>query len=97
MVETRRLTVELPVDLLDTIEADVNSGRYPSLSAVLVDAVEALHGIHEVPSDDWLRANVLPVLDECERDPSRLIPAEDILARLEQRHSREMKARERDA
>ncbi len=92
MTDTRSLTIELPAELVRLVEEDVATGGYESASAVVREALETRH-VGFALSDETLRREVLPVLDACERDSSRLLTSDEVFARLEARHQRELEAR----
>ena len=98
MEETRTLTVTLPAEMVRMLEQWVSSGEYGSASDVVRDGLQRLAGADRFePSDAWLRQEVLPVLEACEKDPSRMLSPEDVDRHFEELHSREMKARGRAA
>ena len=97
MDDVRTITVTLPAGLVERMEQQVASGEYTSASDAVRIGLELLGEDEEfVPSDEWLRREVLPVIDECARDPSRLIPAEEVFAGLERRATDDDRAVGRD-
>lgn len=90
--ETRSFQITLPSDLARVVEDKVASGEYPDESAVMRESLEDWFGQEPVLRDEFLRAEVLPVLEACRADPSLLIPAQEVWNRLEERYRRDMKA-----
>lgn len=91
MSDTRLLTVELPASLVRMIESKVAAGEYGSESDVVRESLEAVHAVTG-PSDEWLRREAVPVYEACLADPTRLRPAEEVFARLDERYRRDMRA-----
>jgi antitoxin ParD1/3/4 len=89
MSNMETITVALPTELARMIQERVARGDYESESAVVIDALQLFEG-EFTPYDDWLRAEVLPVLEACEANPGRLMPAEEVFSRLEARHRRDL-------
>jgi len=80
-------TILLPAELAEEIARLVESGAYPDAGAVVAAGLEAL-GPSEAEIETWLREEVLPVVDEMDRDPSRAIPAAQVFAELRARYQR---------
>ena len=74
-------------DLQEHVEARVKSGAYASASEVLRAAVRALDR-EEAALTEWLRGKV----EEAFADPSPDVPADEVFARLRERHARRMRA-----
>lgn len=82
----RSLTVTLPDHLVDAIEAKVAAGEYGSQSEVVQDALENFHA--EDPSiESWLRDVVVPRCREHAAHPASLIPAEEVVDRVQRRYA----------
>ena len=77
-------TILLPAELAEEIARLVASGAYPDAGAVVAAGLEAL-GPSEAEIETWLREEVLPVVDEMDRDPSRVLSAEQVRASLDAR------------
>lgn len=92
---TTKLTVTLPNEVLDIVREKVSAGEYPDESAV-VEA--ALFDLLLPPvsagrvSDEWLRREVVPVLERMDADPSRGRTPEQVIARLREKHNTMKKA-----
>jgi antitoxin ParD1/3/4 len=82
---SRPITVTLG-DLQERVEARVKSGAYASTSEVLRAAVRALDR-EEAALTEWLSRKV----EEAFADPRPDIPADDVFARLRERHDRRLK------
>lgn len=86
-----QLTVVLPNNVLDIVRAKVSSGEYANESAfveaAIVDMLLPSFSEKEL-SDEWLRKEVVPVLEALDADPSRGRTPEQVLDRLRQRHAR---------
>ncbi len=80
----RSLTVTLPDDIVQAIEAKVAAGEYASESDVVQDGLEDL--LADDPAlENWLRDEVVARCRKAATDPSSVIPAEDILDRIQRR------------
>lgn len=84
MQTNRQFSVSLPQDMAELVERNIQSGAYASVSEVVRDGVRAL-----LDRDDaverWLREEVLSGHAEYLADPSKAVPAEDILPRIKDR------------
>jgi Arc/MetJ-type ribon-helix-helix transcriptional regulator len=92
---TTKLTVTLPNDVLDIVRAKVSSGEYADESevveAALIDLLlPPVSG--EGVTDDWLRREVVPVIERMDADPTRGRTPEQVLERLRERHDRMRKS-----
>jgi putative addiction module CopG family antidote len=86
MKTTRRLSITLPNELVETIDAKVKSGAYGSVSEVVRDGVESLL-TRDAAVELWLRDEVVTGHAEYIADPSRAVPAEAILNRIKARRA----------
>ncbi len=84
--KSRPITVTLS-DLLERVEARVESGAYASVSEVMRAAVRALDR-EEAAVNDWLRQRV----DEAFADPRPNVPAREAFKRLRDHHAEQVKA-----
>lgn len=82
----RQFSIMLPADLADIVESKVESGNYASAGDVLRAGVRALLD-REMAIEDWLRDAVVPGHQEYLDDPSRAVPASEILTRIKTRRS----------
>ena len=83
--KSRPITVTLS-DLLEPVEARVESGAYASVSEVMRAAVRALDR-EEAAVNDWLRQRV----DEAFADPRPNVPAREAFKRLRDHHAEQVK------
>lgn len=89
------LTVTLPNKVLDIVRAKVSSGEYANESdfvqAAIMDMLAPSVSDAEL-SDEWLRKEVVPVLQALDTDPSRGRTPEQVMDRIRQRHTKLRKA-----
>ena len=98
MVETTARTITISSENAEAIDRLVAEGRFGSADDVVRMGIEATREHDEWlaehgPSDEWLRREVLPVLDEIDRDPSRLLTSEQVRANLAAHHERRVAER----
>jgi antitoxin ParD1/3/4 len=86
MAVTQQFNITLPLDLAQAVEGRVRSGDYASVSEVVSDGLHALLE-RDAAVDQWLRDEVIAGHQEYLADPSKGIPAEDILARIKARRA----------
>ena len=84
---TRTITIsEADAEAIDRLMAEGRVGSAAEVVGAGIDVVsddETYFG----PSDEWIRREVLPVLDEMDRDPSQLLTIEQVRSDLERRRS----------
>jgi antitoxin ParD1/3/4 len=83
-------TFSLSAQQSEYIDSLVASGAYASASEVIRAGLRALRERDDAV-ERWLREEVAPVYDAMEADPSRGIPADQVLASLRKRHADRMK------
>ena len=88
MRSTQQFSITLPHDMAEVIERIVQSGAYASASEVVRDGVRALMD-RDADVERWLREDVLSGHAEHLADPSKAVPAEDVLARIRTRRKAE--------
>lgn len=81
---TRPFTVALPDDLADLVEAKIASGDYADESEIVRDGLALLQE-RDAAFERWLREEVAAAYDEDLANPQAAIPAEEIMARLQER------------
>jgi putative addiction module CopG family antidote len=86
MQTAHKFSITLPPDLAEAVENKVSSGTYASVSEVLRDGVRALLD-RDAAVEQWLRDEVVAGHKEYLADPSRAVPAEDILPRIRARRA----------
>lgn len=83
---TNRFDITLPDDIANVVDLKVRSGAYASPSDVFSAGLRAL-----IDRDDaverWLRDEVLEGHAEYLRDPSRAVPADDLLNHIKTGHT----------
>lgn len=79
-------TISLPDEQADFIDAKVASGDYASVSEVVRAGLRALKERDDA-MERWIRDEVASTYDAMQADPSRAIPAEEVIAKL-RAHSR---------
>ena len=86
MRTAQQFSITLPGDLADVVESKVNSGDYDSVSAVVRDGVRALME-RDAGVERCLREEVIAGHAEYLADPSKGVPAEQILDRIRTRRA----------
>ncbi|CAH1656453.1 Type II toxin-antitoxin system ParD family antitoxin [Hyphomicrobiales bacterium] len=81
---TGEMTVTLPPELAKLVEVELVSGRYASMVEVLRDALQALAERDEA-LEHWLREDIVAGHAEYLADPSAVVAASDVLARVKSR------------
>ena len=82
----RSLTITLPDDIVEDIEARVAAGDYASESDLVRIALEAFPAPAQDPAvETWLRDVVVPRCRERAAHPTPLVPAEEIVDRIQRR------------
>lgn len=79
----RRLSIELPEELAEIVDALVASGSYADSSEVIQEALELFTREHE-PLEDWVRTEMVAAYDEWKANPTGGIPLEEVSARLKE-------------
>lgn len=93
MESTRRLSVELPEDVADAVEARVNAGEYASVSDVIEDGLRALAErddeiLRDPAVEKWLREEVVPEAQRVRDGTARLYSPEEVLRELDTRRAK---------
>jgi antitoxin ParD1/3/4 len=86
MTATQQFNITLPREIAEAVEEKIKSGAYSSASEVMRDGVRALLE-RDAAVERWLREDVLAGHDEYMADPSKGVPAEDILDRIKARRA----------
>ena len=84
MRTTQQFSVTLPLDMAEAVESQIRSGRYASVSEVLRDGVRALLD-RDASVERWLREEVVAGHEEYLADPSKGVPADEVLPRIKAR------------
>ncbi|MFZ1682122.1 MAG: type II toxin-antitoxin system ParD family antitoxin [Rhizobiaceae bacterium] len=85
-----RRTISLPSEHAAYIDAKVASGDYASASEVIRAGLRALQE-RDAAVEKWLREEVAPTLDALKADPDRVIPIDDVMARIRHRHAAKLR------
>ena len=73
MRNSRSLSIHLPTDIAEMIEAKAASGAYADESAVILAGLMALAD-RDAGLERWLLEDVVPVYEEMKAHPERAIP-----------------------
>jgi putative addiction module CopG family antidote len=84
MRTTQQFSITLPHDMAELVESKIRSGAYASVSEVMRDGVRALME-RDAAIERWLREEVVPGHAEYLADPSKAVPAEELLGRIKAR------------
>jgi len=88
MRSTQQFSITLPRDMAEAVERKIQSGAYASVSEVMRDGVRALME-RDAAVERWLREDVLSGHAEHVADPSKAVPADEVLARIRTRRAAE--------
>ena len=81
MQSGRTISVTLPTDLIDAVEAKVSAGAYASVDQLLHEAVlDRLD--RDAGVEDWLRDEVARSYDEYKANPTDVVPVDEIMPRI---------------
>ena len=86
MTATQQFNITLPLDIAEAVEEKIKSGAYSSASEVMRDGVRALLE-RDAAVERWLREDVVAGHHEYMADPSKGVPAKDILDRIKARRA----------
>ena len=81
MRTTKQMSITVPLEMADMVRAKVDSGEYASESEVIREGLRALAERDEAV-ERWLRHEVIPAYERALADPSRLLTADQVRARL---------------
>jgi putative addiction module CopG family antidote len=84
MRTTQQFSITLPNDMASAVAQKITSGRYASVSEVMRDGLRALME-RDAAIDRWLREEVVPCHQDYLADPSKAVPADQIMERLKAR------------
>ncbi len=88
MRSTQQFSITLPHDMAEAVERKIQSGAYASVSEVMRDGVRALIE-RDAAVERWLRDEVMSGHAEYLADPSKVVPAEEVLHRIKARRTAE--------
>jgi len=86
MRTTQQFSITLPLDMAEIVEGKIKAGTYASVSEVVRDGVRALLD-REAAVERWLREEVRSGHAEYLADPSKGVPATEILGRIKVRRA----------
>jgi antitoxin ParD1/3/4 len=81
MRTTQQFSITLPHDMAEAVEEKIKSGAYASVSEVVRDGMRALLE-RDAAVERWLREEVVPGHAEYLADPSKGVPAGEVLGRI---------------
>ena len=81
MRSTQPITVTLPAELAQMVKAKVASGEYATESDVIRYGLRTL-AARDQAIEQWLRDEVLPTLEDLERNPIKAKPLAGVRERL---------------
>jgi antitoxin ParD1/3/4 len=87
MRTTQQLSITLPNDMADVVKEKVRSGEYASESEVIRDGLRALLA-RDRAVENWLVQQVGPAYDALKADPSCVLTADEVRARLAAEHAK---------
>jgi len=86
MRTTRQFSITLPLDMAEAVENKIKSGNYATVSEVVRVGVRALLE-RDAAVERWLREDVVAGHREYLADPSKGVPADEILGRIKARRA----------
>ena len=88
MRTTQQFSITLPNDMAAAVADKISSGAYASVSEVMRDGMRALME-RDAAVDKWLREEIIPGHQEYLADPSKGVPADQLIGRLKTRRQQE--------
>ena len=88
MEATRRMEIELPEELAESVSAQVASGRFANESEAVASALMLLREQDEDELEDWVREEIAAGYDEWRANPTGGVPIEEVNARLDEERKR---------
>lgn len=85
MTTTQQLSIILPVELADAVQAKVATGEYGTESEVIHSAL-TIFLARDQQMESWLRDSAGPALDSLKADPARRRSVDEIRSRLALEH-----------
>lgn len=82
MSKLAKIEIEVTAEQAEFLARKVASGAAASEGEVVREALGMFQD-HDAAIERWLREEVLPTLEDHERDPSRARPAEEVFDRIE--------------
>ena len=88
MRTTQQFSITLPNEMAALVNDKISSGAYASVSEVMRDGIRALIE-RDTALEKWLREEVVAGHAEYLANPSKAVPAGDILSRIKARRASE--------
>lgn len=92
MEATRRLEVEVPEELAQWVQEQVDAGRFENASNAVGCGLTAIREQDEDELEDWVREEIAAGYDEWKANPTGGIPIEEVSARLDEERKRRLEA-----
>ncbi len=86
MRTTQQFSITLPHDMAEVVEGKIKSGAYATVSEVVRDGVRALLE-RDAAVERWLRDEVVAGHAEYLADPSKGVPAGEVLGHIKARRA----------
>lgn len=86
-MDSRRLSIELPEDLAEIVDALVASGRYADAGEVIQEALE-LFTREDEPLEEWQERELAAAYEEWKANPAAVYTVEEVRAHLAERRGR---------
>lgn len=92
MAKMRKIVVEVPEDMAQRIDAQVQHAGYADATALVVDSLEVYLDQSRFDGSDavveqWLRDDVLPTIERRDREKTQDIPEDQVTAILTERRN----------
>lgn len=87
MRTTQQMSITLPNDMADVVKAKVQGGEYASESEVIRDGLRTLMA-RDRAVESWLHSQVGPAYDALKADPTRVVTADQVRARIAAEHTK---------
>ncbi len=81
------MSITLPIEMADVVKTKVRTGEYATESEVIRDGLRALLA-RDRAVESWLQGQVGPAYDALKADPSRVVSANQVRARLADEHNK---------
>ena len=81
------MSITLPIEMADVVKTKVRTGEYATESEGIRDGLRALLA-RDRAVESWLQGQVGPAYDALKADPSRVVSANQVRARLADEHSK---------
>ena len=95
-VTSKQLSITLPVDMANMLQAKVDMGEYASVSSAIQDALrlaQARDRAFENAIENWLRTEVLPAYDEFKAAPDKGLSLDQVRESITQARGERAKKR----